>query len=397
MAIRARIRRASDVYGTRVFGVSLSIVVSLCAAGFCAPRAAGQDVQRFYPALDDAGFLGVEGTRTPGSWRGSLSAFTDWAAHPVELDTPSGRVAAVQTRLLLHLGGELGLGGRGAIAVRVPLIAYQDGPFHTSSAQVFTLVDPQLWLRYRLVGADMDKEDEPHDGPGLTVQGGVSLPLGKHAQVTTADVMLPVPVAGRAFAGDGAARGDIALLGDFQLLGAGVALNLGYRHHFWNTKSVAASATGASEEFVFGAALKVPVPPLPMIAGVLELRGVSGFQRAADTALELDAGLRWHVAAWVFVLGGGAGLTRGVGAPDGRVFLGAYFVPPRNDSDHDGVKDADDACPYLAEDRDGFQDDDGCPDPDNDGDMVPDLDDKCPKQTAEEGHDDDEDGCTDPA
>jgi hypothetical protein len=70
-------------------------------------------------------------------------------------------------------------------------------------------------------------------------------------------------------------------------------------------------------------------------------------------------------------------------------------VPPRADSDHDGVDDSDDQCGFLAEDSDGFQDDDGCPDPDNDNDLVPDLDDKCPNQPAEEGRDDNEDGCTD--
>ena len=84
-----------------------------------------------------------------------------------------------------------------------------------------------------------------------------------------------------------------------------------------------------------------------------------------------------------------------MGAPDGRIFLGVYFVPPRSDTDKDGVSDSDDQCPFLAEDRDGYQDQDGCPDPDNDGDMVPDLDDKCPAEAAEEDRDQDEDGCTD--
>src|SRR5690606_21141679 len=36
----------------------------------------------------------------------------------------------------------------------------------------------------------------------------------------------------------------------------------------------------------------------------------------------------------------------------------------------------------FAEDRDGFEDEDGCPDPDNDGDGVPDTDDKCPNQAG---------------
>lgn len=42
------------------------------------------------------------------------------------------------------------------------------------------------------------------------------------------------------------------------------------------------------------------------------------------------------------------------------------------DHDRDGVENARDRCPDLAEDVDGFADDDGCPDPDHDGDGVPD-------------------------
>jgi hypothetical protein len=321
--------------------------------------------------------------------------FSDLALHAVELKQPRGQVVPIDTRLMLHLGGELGLGGRASIAARVPLIAYQDGPDPARQAQVFALADPQLWARYRFIGADMDNDNEPHDGPGLTLQAGVTLPLGKRDRVTGSAAMSEPLVASRAFATDGRPRADVSLLADFQLLGAGAAVSLGYRRHFWREQSVAASATGVSDEFTFGAALKLPVPALPVLAGVLELRGVTGFQTAADTALELDLGVRWQVGAFRLVLGGGPGLTRGIGAPDGRIFLGAYYVPPQHDSDHDGVDDSDDACPYLAEDRDGFNDRDGCPDPDNDGDLVPDLDDKCPAETAEEGHDDDEDGCTD--
>ncbi len=42
------------------------------------------------------------------------------------------------------------------------------------------------------------------------------------------------------------------------------------------------------------------------------------------------------------------------------------------DTDGDGIPDYRDECPGHPEDRDGFEDDDGCPDPDNDGDGIPD-------------------------
>jgi outer membrane protein OmpA-like peptidoglycan-associated protein len=48
------------------------------------------------------------------------------------------------------------------------------------------------------------------------------------------------------------------------------------------------------------------------------------------------------------------------------------------DSDGDGTLDKDDPCPDRAEDRDGFEDSDGCPENDNDKDGVLDGNDKCP-------------------
>lgn len=48
------------------------------------------------------------------------------------------------------------------------------------------------------------------------------------------------------------------------------------------------------------------------------------------------------------------------------------------DADGDGLPTGADACPEQPEDRDGFDDLDGCPDPDNDGDGIPDGADACP-------------------
>ena len=73
-------------------------------------------------------------------------------------------------------------------------------------------------------------------------------------------------------------------------------------------------------------------------------------------------------------------------------------VPPPvdNDPDKDGILGDADKCPNEAEDKDGFQDDDGCPDPDNDGDGIPDAADKCPNEPEDKDGFQDEDGCPDP-
>ena len=57
-------------------------------------------------------------------------------------------------------------------------------------------------------------------------------------------------------------------------------------------------------------------------------------------------------------------------------------VPKPGDIDGDGILDNVDNCPKTPEDKDGFQDEDGCPDLDNDGDGIPDDKDKCPNEPA---------------
>jgi outer membrane protein OmpA-like peptidoglycan-associated protein len=65
----------------------------------------------------------------------------------------------------------------------------------------------------------------------------------------------------------------------------------------------------------------------------------------------------------------------------------------RGDRDKDGIFDDIDRCPDTPEDKDGFQDTDGCPDLDNDADTIPDVTDKCPNVPEDRDRFEDEDGC----
>ena len=80
---------------------------------------------------------------------------------------------------------------------------------------------------------------------------------------------------------------------------------------------------------------------------------------------------------------------------------------PDLDNDQDGIKDKVDKCPGTdkdkangfkdtKEDKDGFEDDDGCPDPDNDKDGIADIIDKCPNEAEDKDGFEDDDGCPDP-
>ena len=66
------------------------------------------------------------------------------------------------------------------------------------------------------------------------------------------------------------------------------------------------------------------------------------------------------------------------------------------DRDGDGIPDSVDLCPDAPEDKDNYEDDDGCPeDQDSDGDGIPDSKDRCPHDPEDFDGDQDEDGCPD--
>lgn len=68
---------------------------------------------------------------------------------------------------------------------------------------------------------------------------------------------------------------------------------------------------------------------------------------------------------------------------------------PDPDNDLDGILDVNDGCPNMPEDMDGFQDEDGCPDEDNDQDGILDVDDQCPLEPETINGEQDQDGCPD--
>jgi outer membrane protein OmpA-like peptidoglycan-associated protein len=93
------------------------------------------------------------------------------------------------------------------------------------------------------------------------------------------------------------------------------------------------------------------------------------------------------------MLGAGRRITSGFQAADLRMLVGFVLEPSIGDRDNDGIKDDEDQCPDDPEDRDRFQDWDGCPDPDNDNDGIPDREDQCPMVPEDRDGDEDEDGC----
>lgn len=105
---------------------------------------------------------------------------------------------------------------------------------------------------------------------------------------------------------------------------------------------------------------------------------------ALKTPFELMLGARTQFAGnWGAQLAIGKGLgPAGYGREAIRFTLAlTYEFAPQPDDDNDGIPNNVDGCPDNAEDKDGIEDADGCPDaqePDRDNDGVPDKVDLCP-------------------
>jgi outer membrane protein OmpA-like peptidoglycan-associated protein len=112
---------------------------------------------------------------------------------------------------------------------------------------------------------------------------------------------------------------------------------------------------------------------------------------AEASLLAALAGPRLRVGATA-----GMGLTRGLGSPGVRVGLTVDWLAGRpRDADHDRVLDLADRCDADPEDRDRFDDRDGCPDADNDADGLVDAVDTCPLEPETPNGWRDADGCPD--
>ena len=129
---------------------------------------------------------------------------------------------------------------------------------------------------------------------------------------------------------------------------------------------------------------------------VAESFGRTGLEGLDLDASPLEAGGGARVLATravAVVIGGSAGVVKGIGSPDLRVFASVGWAPDTRDTDGDGVPNNRDQCVIAPEDDDDHDDSDGCPDDDNDGDRRDDANDKCPDKGEDFDGFDDDDGC----
>ena len=238
----------------------------------------------------------------------------------------------------------LNLGVRASLSTRLSLTA--SAPLYLASAgqngpQGAGLGDVRLALPVVLL--------DPA-GPGLTLGlvPLVDLPTGDAALLLGESGL---GLGGLAAAGWGTGR-------------ATVDLNLGYRHtpqhSFENQTGGGALLASLGAGFAFTP--RIGLRAEGVYEDALALNDVPGTDSPGEVLLSLRGnstrGLNWTV-------GGGTGFTAGAGAPDWRGFGGvgwAYIHDPDRDPDQDGVLGSADACPRDPEVRNGWRDQDGCPD-----------------------------------
>lgn len=363
---------------------------------------------RFYMAPGRGNFLAVHGTGINPELRPSFGASFDYALRPFVADdllcftSPSDPSCSaverdvVETPLVEHawalsLRGALTVFERFQLGLQLPLLVGYDGALFqyvetgTTGPAVprqaapggsgVALGDPEFSVKVPVLEPDVEADVEL----AMSVLGWVKLPFG---HLTAPDH----------FVGDPLPRGGAAVLGSLKTGVLSLAVNLGAALR--EERTHLRSQVGTEMTWGVGGAVALH----RQVDVLAELVGATSFGQRVDTEAptEVRAAGRLSVEGFAITAGLGAGLVYGVGVPVVRFLAGVRYAPAAAvDRDGDGVMDAEDGCPVDPEDRDGYADEDGCPDADNDRDGVPDVDDACPDEAEDHDGFADEDGCPD--
>ncbi len=379
-------------------GISLLSATSFAQNGSNA-RDGEFTVQNFTPAPGTKNFLGVEGLRMDGAWGFSVGVFFNYAKNPfVVLSCRSqtdcsdkNAINKTDTKVIgdmftWDLLAAVSPVKRLQVGLRLPLSYVSGQGLDITTGQglpqglkKFGVGDPTLEGKVRLFGGAQD----PYlVGAALDV----SFPVGHQFSDQKA---------GTDFYLGNSSPVTVGVRGIFDGAAGPVQFGLNLRGVFRAPAELGTTKIGPAD-FRYGVGLGYRVSPIFRV--IAEAFGSTQFSAKNGTnTLETDGAVeitplesRLQIRA-----GGGAGILQGVGVPNGRAFVGIAFANEVGDQDGDGIPDDKDKCPTIAEDKDGFEDADGCPDPDNDGDKIPDEKDKCPNQPETVNGFQDADGCPD--
>ena len=356
------------------------------------------DLNRFRaaPMVEDA--FAISRADDLGHMRFGAQLHLDYSNDPLVWETQLGERSTETASIVGHqLTGNvalsLGLADLLAFYVGLPVHFLMTGddppPNSLAAADGSSLGDAYLGVRARLYG-------KRYDSFALAGQFTVTVPTGMGF-----------------YGGDEKLTGHLQLIPELRLGLLRLTMNAGVR---FRESTRLAGVVDLGSELTFGFGVTAPLygtyrnPSESRLDLVAQVYGASSFEDffgREESWVEALAGLRYHHPfGLAHGLAIGSGATRGVGSPDVRVIVQVGYTPPpagppeepeeeEPDQDGDGIADSVDECPAEAEDMDGFEDENGCPDPDNDGDTIPDATDGCPDEAEDPDDFQDDDGCPD--
>jgi outer membrane protein OmpA-like peptidoglycan-associated protein len=363
------------------------VPAGLVAASLAAPYVRAENprvnVQVFRPSAHVGDLLTTLTTDIPVHTRWGAGLLLDFGKNPlVFVDTTvdgSLRHEVVQNQLSADLFGSIALFDKLSVGLSLPIFLLNGGEDNgfiplEPSVSGFALGDIRLSAKYAFI----EREDGA-DGFGVGAALDLSLPTGD-ADSFVSDPFLISPT----------------VIGDYRLGDLLVSANLGLRIRTEESDLYGFADVGSEFFWRLGASYRVLPDQLDVLG---ELYASSAdWTTANNTHLEgvLAGRLQIPDTDLAVTVGGGSGFTKGYGNTKFRIFAGVTYSPEKVlDADEDGILDAFDACVAEPEDKDGFKDEDGCPDPDNDEDGVFDGSDQCVVDAEDRDDYQDEDGCPD--
>src|SRR6478735_9209557 len=367
------------------FAAAVSVGCFLAPLARAADPVPSLDLRGFHPSSDPAANLFLEPTATPGHLKWNVAAWASYAHRLVTITDATGQEVAVpvQNQVSMDYGFGLGITDRLALGAMLPTVIYQEGygsDLIGGTLPHAAIGDLRLTMKANLLpGGELG-------GFSLGALGAVTLPTGNASS----------------YLSEQAATGELRLLSELRLVAVSVRATAGLKVRRAEQTYVG-ETFGHELPWGFGLVLRPQILGIDEKGrwewaleghGALALTPKFGAQAQSPAALGLSA--RYTPGTVSLIAGAEVPLDSAVGTPSVRAVLGLGWAPRVHDQDTDGVPDELDQCPELAEDKDGFEDSDGCPDFDNDDDGVPDDSDRCPTEKEDSDEFEDEDGCLDP-
>ncbi|MDB4932053.1 MAG: hypothetical protein JWM10_4537, partial [Myxococcaceae bacterium] len=346
------------------------------------------DAQTWWPAAGPTDHVALRSAMVSPSGAVGFGLLAHAMRQPLTLTpiaNPADRRAAVDYAITTDFLWSVGILGRLQLSAAIPVVLAQsgDGARAVNAPGAAALGDTALRdIRVELSWAIVQRERTADArGLGLRLDVGAAIPFGDS----------------KGFNGSASATFAPTVVVDYRSRYLSVTANVGARLR--ETSTIADLAVGSVGVLGVGLAVR-PVARLGLSVEYLNtLPLVTRADFNTATTQELFAGLRYatdEAGDIELIAGGAAPLATAPLVPAWRALVGVSYAPRGNDADRDGVVDADDRCRTQAEDRDDFEDDDGCPDPDNDQDGVLDASDRCRDEPEDVDNHEDSDGCPDP-